>query len=99
MAYRNRFVLSSVASLLSSVVVTLSILDSIPKMAGQIKLECGCNWSSWCAYCKMTINSQYYHTYSEFKFFVSRQYLKNRLMDSFQVWHVVVTGFQDVPYF
>ena len=29
----------------------------------------------------------------------SRQYLKNGLTDSIQIWHVVVTGFQGVPYF
>ena len=32
-------------------------------------------------------------------FFVFEQYLKNELTDSIQIWHVVVTGFQGVPYF
>ena len=30
---------------------------------------------------------------------ISRQYLKSRLMDSIQIWHVVVTGIQGVFYF
>ena len=30
---------------------------------------------------------------------MSGQYLKNGLTDSIQIWHVVVTGFQGVPYF
>ena len=38
-------------------------------------------------------------TYIDFKFFRSRQYLKSRLMDSIQIWHVVVTGIQGVSYF
>ena len=29
---------------------------------------------------------------------VSRQYLKNGLMDSIQIWHVVVTSFEGVTY-
>ena len=37
------------------------------------------------------------HTY--IKFFVSRQSHKNGLTDSIQIWHVVVTCFQGVPYF
>ena len=32
-------------------------------------------------------------------FFVSGQYLENGLTDSIQIWHLVVTGFQGVPYF
>ena len=32
-------------------------------------------------------------------FFVSGQYLKNGLMDSIQIWHVVVTSFESMPYF
>ena len=33
------------------------------------------------------------------RFFISRKYLKNGLMDSIQICHVVVTGFQGVHYF
>ena len=32
-------------------------------------------------------------------FSVSRQYLENWLMDSIQIWHVVVTGIEGVCYF
>ena len=32
-------------------------------------------------------------------FFVSGQYLKNGFTDSIQIWHVVVIGFQGLPYF
>ena len=31
--------------------------------------------------------------------FLSRQYLKNGMMDEIQIWHVDVTGTQCVPYF
>ena len=30
---------------------------------------------------------------------LTSQYLKIGLTDSIQIWHVVVTGFQGVPYF
>ena len=32
-------------------------------------------------------------------FFVFGQYLKNGLMESIQIWHVVVTSFEGAPYF
>ena len=30
---------------------------------------------------------------------LSREYLKNGLMNSIQIWHVVITCFEGVPYF
>ena len=49
-------------------------------------------------YSFVTLNSVKYLTSRSLSFFISGQYLKNVLMDSIQIWHVIVTSFEGVPY-
>ena len=50
-------------------------------------------------YCLVTLNSSSNILILSLSFSFSGPYLKNGLTDSIQIWHVVVTRFDGVPYF
>ena len=75
-----------------------SFPESISKMTWWIK-NLHVTGPQGVPYVKVASNSSSNIFILRLRFFVSRQYLKNGLMDSIQICHVVVTSFQGVPYF
>ena len=86
MAYRDRFVLSSVEAVASSLSSSVVITHFLTGPLGV-------------PYCNVTYHPSSNTLILSLRFVVSGQYLKNHLKDSIQISHVVVTSFHHVPYF